>query len=169
MARLDMTFDVNELPQDEFTLLKDGNYSAVIEQADIKPTKDASGKYIKLQLQITGPTNKGCKLFHNINFMLPNSPDGQRIGRQELRQLMESIGLMRLTDTDELIGKQVLCKVGTRPAHDGYDASNEVKKFMKLEGVVQPTRPTSQVADTPQAQAQPQAETVTKPPKRPWD
>ena len=157
MARLSQTFELNDLPENEYGLLKDGNYAAFIEQADVKITSKGDGHYIKLMLQVMGPTNKGAKLFHNINISLPSSPEAERIGRQQLRQLMEAIGLMRLSDTDELIGKQVLCKVGTHPATDKYDASNVIKKFSKLEGVAQASRP----MDTEPAH-------VTKPAGRPW-
>ena len=55
MAQLGQTFDINELPQStvgNYDPLPEGNYDAAITSAELMPTKDGTGQYIKLRLDI---------------------------------------------------------------------------------------------------------------------
>jgi hypothetical protein len=70
MASLGQTFDVNELPQGNggnYDPLPAGWYSATIAGAELKPTKDGSGQYIKVRYDITGPSHQGRVVFGNVN------------------------------------------------------------------------------------------------------
>ncbi len=68
MAFLGQTFDANELPQGNggnFEPLPEGNYNATVTQAELKPTNDGTGQYIKLRLVMGKPgliVNRECKL-----------------------------------------------------------------------------------------------------------
>ena len=132
MAYLGQTFDANELPQgNTYEPLPAGWYTATIADAELKPTKDGSGQYIKVRYDITGPTNQGRVVFGNLNIKNA-SAKAEEIGRQQLGELMRAIGLARVTDTDQLIGGSLSIKLDVRAATEQYDAQNEVKGFKAI-------------------------------------
>ena len=140
MAQLGQTFDVNELPQGNggnYDPLPPGWYTASINQAELKPTKDGSGQYIKVRYDITGPSHQGRVVFGNINIRNA-SAKAEEIGRQQLGELMRAIGLPRVQDTDQLIGANLGIKLDIRAATEQYAAQNEVRGFKAVDGAVAP-------------------------------
>ena len=135
MAFLGQTFNADELPQGNGTYepLPAGWYTATIAAAELKPTKDGSGQYIKVRYDITGPTHHGRVVFGNLNIKNA-SAKAEEIGRQQLGELMRAIGLARVTDTDQLIGGSLSIKLSVRDATEQYDAQNEVKGFKAITG-----------------------------------
>ena len=137
MAFLGKTFNADDLPQgNTHDPLPAGWYTASITQAELKPTKDGSGQYIKVRYDITGPTHQGRVVFGNLNIKNA-SAKAEEIGRMELGNLMRAIGLAMVTDTDQLIGGVLSIKVDVRPATDQYPAQNEVRGFKAINGSVQ--------------------------------
>ena len=134
MAFLNEEFNVNELPQGtgNFEPLPAGWYTATISQSELKATKAGNGQYIKLRYDITGPTHQGRVVFGNLNIKNAN-PKAEEIGRQQLGDIMRAIGLAKVTDTDQLIGGQIVIKLEVKEDAQ-YGASNEVKGFRSLSG-----------------------------------
>jgi hypothetical protein len=146
MAFLGQTFDANELPQGtggNFEPLPEGNYNATITQAELKDTNDKTGQYIKMRLDITGPSHQGRVIFSNLNIKNA-SAKAEEIGRQQLGDIMRAVGLAKVTDTDQLIGGNVNVKLTIRAARTDektgktYDASNEVKGYRAINGGAAP-------------------------------
>ena len=136
MASLDQTFDINKLPQGNtgsYDPLPAGWYNANITAAELKPTKDGSGQYIKVRYDITGPSHQGRVVFGNLNIK-NKSAKAEEIGRQQLGDIMRAIGLAKVTDTDQLIGGSLSIKLDIRAASEQYAAQNEVKGFKSLTG-----------------------------------
>jgi len=150
MAQLGQTFDVNELPQGNggnYDPLPPGWYSASITAADLKPTKDGSGQYIKVRYDITGPSHQGRVVFGNINIRNA-SAKAEEIGRQQLGEIMRATGIGRVTDTDQLIGLALQIKLDIRAADGQYAAQNEVRGFKSASGSA-PAMPTAAPAAAP--------------------
>jgi hypothetical protein len=146
MAFLGQTFDANELPQGtggNFEPLPEGNYNASITQAELKNTNDGGGQYIKLRLDITGPSHQGRVIFSNLNIKNA-SAKAEEIGRQQLGDIMRAVGLAKVTDTDQLIGGNLNIKLSIRSARTDektgktYEASNEVKAYRAINGAAAP-------------------------------
>jgi hypothetical protein len=134
MAFLGQTFDAIDLPQgNTYEPLPAGWYTATIADAELKPTKDGSGQYIKIRYDITGPTHQGRVVFGNLNIKNA-SAKAEEIGRQQLGELMRAIGLARVTDTDQLIGGVLQIKLDVRAATEQYPAQNEVRGFKAISG-----------------------------------
>ena len=136
MAFLGQTFDANDLPQGNggtYDPLPPGWYTATITAAELKPTKDGSGQYIKVRYDITGPTHQGRVVFGNLNIKNA-SAKAEEIGRMALGSLMRAIGLASVTDTDQLIGGSLSIKLDVRPATDQYPAQNEVRGYKAITG-----------------------------------
>lgn len=160
MAFLGQTFDANELPQGNggnYDPLPPGWYTATINKADLQPTKDGSGQYIKVRYDITGPSHQGRVVFGNLNIKNA-SAKAEEIGRQQLGELMRSIGLAKVTDTDQLIGGVLQIKLDVRAATDQYSAQNEVKGFKAITG----SAPTFAAPAASPAASAPAAQAATK-------
>jgi len=137
MANLGFNVNVNDLPEDTggtFEPIPAGEYTVAISEAGLNDTKAGTGQYIKLRMDVTGPTHQGRVLFTNINIRNPN-PKAEEIGRQQLGSIMRAIGLASLQDTDQLVGGQMSVKVVIKPGTDQYpDPQNEVKGFKAVSG-----------------------------------
>lgn len=152
--RLDERFDVNSLPASEqnFEVVPEGWYTALIHSAEIRATKDGNGKYIKMRYDITGPTHSGRVVFGNLNIRNP-SAEAERIGRQQLGDIMRAAGLATLEDTDQLASVSLQIKVGIRPASGGYDAQNTVKGWKPVDSAAHPAPAASARPAAPSASA----------------
>ena len=83
MAFLNAPINYSDLPEEDgFDVLPAGDYNAVIKQAELNETKAGTGQYIKLRLDITGPTGAGRVVFTNLNIQNPNPTDDSRSGGQ---------------------------------------------------------------------------------------
>jgi hypothetical protein len=138
MAFLTDPFALDDLPVADRTydLLPPGWYNATIASAEVAKTKAGSGEYIKLRYDITGPTHQGRAVFGNLNIRNP-SAEAERIGRQQLGELMRAIGLARVTDTDQLVGGALSIKVAVRKS-DQYGDQNDVRGFKAIGGASAP-------------------------------
>lgn len=129
MARLSAPIIESELPKSdrEFGVLPAGWYSVTITEGDVKTTNAGTGTYIKIRYDVTGPTGQGRVVFGNINNKNPN-PAAEDIGNKQLGELMRAVGLPRLEDTDQLIGKRLDIKLAIKSSEQ-YGEQNEVKGF----------------------------------------
>lgn len=154
MSFLGETFNAADLPQGtgNFDPIPAGTYTASITQANLRDTKDGTGKMIAIRYDITGPSHQGRVIFSNINIR-NKSPKAEEIGRQQLGDIMRAIGLASLQDTDQLIGGQLQIKVDIEKK-EGYEARNQVKGFKALSGSPAPA-PAAAPAPAPAAGAAP--------------
>lgn len=159
MAYLDQAINLTDLPEDtggDFTPIPAGDYAVTVKDAELNATKDGTGQYIKLRLDVTGPDHSGRVIFANLNIRNKSSA-AEQIGRAQLGSLMKAAGLATLTDTDQLIGSSLVVKVAIREARTDpatgktYEASNEVKAYKAAEGGM--TAPAKPFAAAPAAAA----------------
>lgn len=137
MAFFDEEFDLNDLPEAStggFEPLPAGWYSAVVKNVEIKTTKMGNGRYLAIRYDIMGPTHQGRVVFGNLNINNPN-PKAEEIGRQQLGDLMRSIGIAKLTNSDQLIGGNVMIKLSITKSEQ-YGDSNDIKAFKPVNGAV---------------------------------
>jgi hypothetical protein len=131
MAFLGQSFNEQELPaSQDFSPIPEGWYKAKIVNAEIKATKAGNGQFIAIRYDILSPTHTGRVVFGNINIRNPNTK-AEEIGRIALGQLMRSIGLSKLEDTDQLISAEVMIKVSINKS-ETYGDSNDVRAFKSL-------------------------------------
>lgn len=127
--RLDEEFDVASLPKSEnnFEPLPEGWYDVSIAGCEVKETKAGNGKYLKMKYEVKGPTHANRVVFGNLNIRNSN-PKAEEIGRRQLSELLQAIGLAKLTDTDQMLGHGLKVKLAIREDAE-YGASNDVKGF----------------------------------------
>ncbi len=154
MARLSQSFSVESLPQptNNYGVLPAGWYSATISRAEVKPTKSGTGEYINIMYTVTGPTHQGRAVWGMINIKNAN-PETEKIGMQQLGELIRATGVAHLSDTDQLIGKDLVIKLNVKE-DDRYGERNEVKGFKAVQGGSIPSMPTA-APEAPAAKAAP--------------
>ncbi len=154
MAFLNETINLNDLPEGntgEYQPLPAGEYTATVKSADLTPTKDGTGQYLKLRLDIVGPSHSGRVVFSNININ-NKSPKAEEIGRRQLGDLMRACGIPQLSDTDQFIGHTIAVKVDVRN-DPTYGASNEVKAYKAVKGSAPPMPAEAPAAAAPKPAA----------------
>jgi hypothetical protein len=137
MARLDEEISLLSIPKKEnagsYEPLPDGWYDVTIGGCEIKETKAGTGKYLHVRYDVTGPSHSGRVVFGNLNIRNQN-PKAEEIGRQQLGELMDSVGIGKLSDTDQLIGNRLKVRLSTRRSEQ-YGDSNEVKGWKAADGI----------------------------------
>jgi len=138
MAKLETVYVESDLPKSDrnFDPLPPGWYDVRITEGEVKQTKAGTGSYLKLRYDVEGPTCQGRVVFGNLNLRNPN-PEAERIGGQQMGELLRAVGMARLEDSDQLIGKTLSVKLSIKESEQ-YGNSNEVKAF-KANGSAQPT------------------------------
>lgn len=157
MAFIGQEFDESsiETTSGNFEPLPAGWYTASITDAELKDTKAGTGQYIKVRYDITGPTHEGRVVFGNINIRNPNQV-AERIGQEQLANLMRAIGLKKVSDTDQLIGGTLKIKLAVRKSEE-YGDSNDVKAFSAVAEGAAPMPKTQQSAQPKSASKAPWA------------
>jgi hypothetical protein len=160
MAFLGETFSTDELPVSDrsYDLIPEGWYNVSITKADLGQTKAGTGTKIDMRYDITGPSHEGRVVFGSINIR-NQSQKAEEIGRQQLGEIMRSIGLAKVEDTDQLIGAQLQIKIKIRKPTDndkanGYhDDKNEIGGWKSLTGST--PIPATKVPSAPSATSAP--------------
>ena len=159
MAQLRETFSVDTLPQSDrsYDPLPAGWYDVEIAGAEIRTTKAGTGEYIAVRYDVTGPSHAGRVIFGNLNISNAN-PTAEKIGKQQLGELMLAIGLKNVSDTDQLIGHRCSIKLSIRKSEE-YGDSNDVKGWKAVAGGAPPA-----AAAAPSPAPAPQAPAGNAPP-----
>jgi hypothetical protein len=123
-----------EPAEDNYAPIPEGIYEARVDRAEMKPTKDGTGKRLVLMWRIIGPSHRGRTVLVGLNVVNRNER-AQTIARRQLAQLLDAVGLPGERDMARLIDCECLISVTVRPAQNGYDASNDVKRFAPTDDV----------------------------------
>jgi len=138
-----------EPAEDNFSPVPEGIYEARVDRAEMKPTKDGTGKRLVLMWHIIGPSHRGRTVLVGLNVINKNEK-AQTIARRQLAQLLDAVGLPGERDMARLIDCECLISVVVRPAQNGYEASNDVKRFAPTDDV---SVPEATNAETPKAKS----------------
>lgn len=152
MASLNEEFDANTVePNSVFEVIPDGEYKAQIINSEKKTARTGSGDYLKLELEITEGPYKGRKVWANLNLWSTNE-QAREISYKSLSAICHAVGVLRVTDSEQLHFKQLVIVVKAIPAEGKYDAKNEVKAFKAATGapIASPPKPSSTPASSTQ-------------------
>jgi len=141
MAKLPQTYVADDLPKSDrnFEPLPDGWYAVTVTEADVKETKARNGSYLKLRLDVTGPTHQGRVVFTMITLKNAN-PAAEDIGAKQLGEMMLAVGLARLDDSDQLIGRSLSVKLKTESSPE-YGDQNKVSAYKAIGGATSTAAP----------------------------
>lgn len=161
------SFNANNVaPSAAFEPIPAGKYNAIISATEIKPTSTGNGKRLNITFDIVGGEYNNRKVFEGLNIENPNQ-DAQRISLENLSAICHAVGVLNLTQTEQLHNKPLTIVVKIKPASGEYDAKNVIKGYEAAgaaggsTGASRPTsggttaRPAAAAAQRPAAQQAP--------------
>jgi hypothetical protein len=138
MAELGTIFDATLIdPKDPFDLLPAGKYVAEIVESEIKATKDGSDRYLELTFEITEGEHTGRKLWDRLCLFHTNETT-RSIAQRRLSALCHAAGKLRISESEELHHTPVELHVRVGKPRDGYDPTNEIRKYSAANGAKGP-------------------------------
>jgi len=139
-------------PTEEFKPIPAGEYNFLVEEVELKPTKAGTGSYISLKLKVQGGQFNNRVVYDMITYTNPN-PQAVEIGHRKLSALCRAVGIVQLSDTQQLVNRVTSAKVGIREDKTGqYEPQNDVKVYKSASAATQPAGTTQQQTSQPQAQ-----------------
>ena len=129
MAQLG-NYDHNAAPSETRETLPPGDYMVQIVKSDFKTTKNGSGQYLEIELDIIDGACAGRKLWDRLNLVNANTT-AQEIANRTLASIRHATNVPNPTDSEELHHKPMIATVKVRPAGPDKsgmmrDAQNEV-------------------------------------------
>lgn len=129
MSSAFLNFDATQVnPSDEYTPIPAGSYPVIITESEIKETKNGSGNYLKVALEVQGGEFQGRKIFHNITLQNQN-PTAVSIGQRHLSQICHAVNVLQVKDSADLHYKPLIAVVKIRKGDGQYGDSNEVQRY----------------------------------------
>lgn len=129
-------FDTNSVEKREnnYELLPAGWYTAQVTESEIVRLNSGNGSALKLTIEVLQDGYRGRKVWARLNVQHTN-PKAETIAQQQLRELCDSIGVVRMQDTVELHNKPFSVKLKIRKDDTGqYEDQNEVTGFKPAGG-----------------------------------
>lgn len=163
-----LNFDANAIqPDTSFEPIPAGWYNAIIDESEMKPTRDGSGAYLALRFNIIDGQYAGRKVFTRLNLRNQN-PVAQDIAQKQLSSICHAVNVLNVQDSSQLhaLPMQIRVKVTNDPTGQ-YDTSNEISGYKAVgasngQGVAAPlaapAAPVAPVAPATPAAPQPQAQ-----------
>jgi hypothetical protein len=138
MAKLPGAFNASEHEKmGDFSPVPAGEYLAQIVKSELADTKAGTGKFLKMEFRIMNGQYKDRALWARLNIINPNA-QAVEIAQKELATICAAVGLVRITDSEELHMKPLLIKVAIKPGEGQYLDSNEIKNYSPAKGVAKP-------------------------------
>lgn len=131
---LNLGYDPTELPEPDnsFDPLPAGEYLCTIEKVECKQSqKNQNNWYLNIMFSVIGADYTNRKVFEIINFKNDNET-AERIGAQQLGQLIRSLGVAWRGESDDLVGGNCYVKVTVKDDPQ-YGKKNDVKGHRAVE------------------------------------
>lgn len=100
-------------------------YNAMIDQSEVKPTKNNDGAYLELRFSVADGPYAGRKVFSRLNIQNPN-PVAAEIGYKQLSAVAHAVGVLLVQDSSQLHNIPLKIKVKLRKGGDQKDALGNV-------------------------------------------
>lgn len=140
MANLGATFDATGIePLQPLEVLPPGKYTAQIVNSEMRLTKDGTGQYLYLEIDVLEGPYKGRRLFDRLNLVNTNSQTVE-IAQRTLSAICHATGRMQVQDSEELHLSPFLAVVQVQPPKNGYGETNKIR-YKPLEDATSMPRP----------------------------
>ncbi|NBO81961.1 MAG: DUF669 domain-containing protein [Betaproteobacteria bacterium] len=131
MASLGQTFDASAVqPSSAYEVLPPGKYLGQIVASEMRPTKDGTGQYLYLELDILDGLYAGRKLFDRLN-LVNASPDTVQIAQRTLSSICRAVGKMQVSNSEQLHLVPMTLDVRVRPPKGMYGESNSIRYLLR--------------------------------------
>lgn len=160
-----LNFDASTVdPNDSFDPIPAGWYNAIIDDTEMKPTRDGSGQYLQIRFSVIDGEYANRKVFTRLN-LKNNNPVAQEIAYKDLSAICRAVNVIRVEDTQQLHGIPLMVKVKIRPAQGEWEASNEVSGYKGANDGMANAQAPAPAAPVPQQQPAMPAQNA---PAQPW-
>ena len=177
MAQFDTAFDASSVdPATAYEVLPAGRYQVQIVESDLRVTKDGTGQYLWLMMDILEGEYQGRKVFDQLN-LVNRSAQTVEIAQRTLSAICHATGKMQVSDSEELHLIAMTITVTVEPPKNGFGERNRIRYLTpeaaaKASGkpAATPNRPQRPAAAAPAAPPAP-ASTATPTPRpgsAPW-
>jgi hypothetical protein len=143
MAELGFDFDASQVDTSSYSEIPEGQYVAVINKAERKPTRKGDAEYLSLEFQVVSDQQNGRKIWENLNLWNANQ-QAVKIAFESLASICKAVGVLKPTDTDQLVGRPMRITIKHKPDRQNGDLQARIVKF----------EPTTPQAPTPQPSTQ---------------
>lgn len=137
MATLNFNADEQE-PMAPLGAWTPAKQKVVVEGADVKKTKSGDGEYVEIQFRAVDGPNEGRAHWERYNISNPNQ-EAERIAKAAFASLCLALGVPKVSDTDQLIGRA--CVIETRVGKRKDTQEDQTKISGYYEGSSAPAAP----------------------------
>jgi hypothetical protein len=125
-----------------------GWYPAVICHSDLEPAKtQAQGRCFVIGYRISDEAPEFARRQIRTWLYIEHSTSkAAAIANSSLKRILAAAGIPSLTNTEQLLGSEVMIRVGVQPAKDGYPARNKITDWRRMDALSQPAQPTPAAA-----------------------
>lgn len=116
----------------QFDAIPAGDYEAMVTDSIMKATKDGTGQYLELTLEIQSGQYQGRRMWDRLNLSNRN-PKAVEIAQKQLAQLCHATGVLQVSDSQQLHNRPIVMKVAVKNDPE-RGPSNEIKGY-KARGV----------------------------------
>jgi hypothetical protein len=127
MASFGQTFDASSVePSSNYDVLPPGKYLGQIVASEMRATKDGTGQYLYLEVDILEGQYAGRKLFDRLNLVNAN-PDTVEIAKRTLSSICRAVGKLQVSNSEQLHVVPMTLDVRVRPPKGMYGESNSIR------------------------------------------
>ena len=146
MALLDFNAESVE-PTTAYEVLPKGSYLCVAIASEMKATKNNTGEYLQITFEIVEGEHQGRKIFERLNIRNQNKT-AEDIAQRTLSALCRAVGVMRLSDSDQLHNVPVSLDIVVEEGKGDYGPQNRIKAYHSAGQQKPAARPTPTVSTT---------------------
>lgn len=137
MAQLNFSAEGIDI-RSNYEAIPAGDYESMVTASEMKSTKDGTGQYLELTVEIQSGQFQGRRLFDRLNLSNRN-PKAVEIAQKQLAQLCHATGVMQVQDSQQLHNRPIVMKVAVKNDPE-RGPSNEIKGY-KAKGAAQQAAP----------------------------
>jgi hypothetical protein len=121
-------FDASKVEPNDFGVIPAGDYEACIVNSEMKATKDGTGQYLNLEIQIVGGQYQNRKLFEKLNLVNKND-QAVTIAKGTLSAICRAVNVLTPNDSSELHNKTFRVSLTTKKSDYSGEMENRIKSF----------------------------------------
>lgn len=147
----ELNFDASQVVPSEGAMgaVAAGWYNVMIDESEIKPTRDGLGAYLNLRFTIVDGAMANRKIFDRLNIRNAN-PVAQTIAYENLSAIGHAVGVIQMQNSEQLHNIPLKVRVKVRKGNAEFpDDQNEISAYKNINeqvgttatAIAQPTAP----------------------------
>lgn len=128
-----LNFDATHVkPNEGFDTIPAGWYRAIIDESEMRPTKDGTGLRLNLRFMVIDGPYTNRKVFCGLNIK-NNSEKAVEIAMGQLSAIAHAVGVLQVADSQQLHNLPMWIKVKIQKDESGqYEDKNDITSFKNI-------------------------------------